>query len=462
MVNSINIKFLAAIGLVVSLSTFLTLLTFNVSTLVVNAANNHNDNEHQDGNKDDNKGGDNNHEDNNGHEGDEHSSPTPTPYATPTPTAIPTPTPTPVTNLTIITTKIVCDSESDLPNWGTGGADITANTASDFLVSHENCHAVTGWNFEWAPYGTENPGDNLTSPAGSPWTTFGPTGMNGEASTQIDPSTLDNNALVWIREIMKDGYIGFSGINGSNVSAEMYCNNDVFNFDNYDRVDGPLTAGSNYYCIAFNALAVVPTSTPTPTPTPTPEITPSPTSTPTPSPEANPTPTVTPTPEPTPVVTITSGGGGGGSNGNSGGSINPGVGSAQPAAGYVDYSHSGQVAGTSTVGEVLGASTTTCSLYLRDYIKLGKNNDTEQVVKLQKFLNLYMNASLPLTGIYEKTTARAVNAFQVKYWQDVLLPWVPHGLKTDHTPTSYVYKTTKWKINMLVCAELNLPVPILP
>ena len=42
------------------------------------------------------------------------------------------------------------------------------------------------------------------------------------------------------------------------------------------------------------------------------------------------------------------------------------------------------------------------------------------------------------------------------------MPWLPFGLANDHTATGYVYKTTKYKINLIQCSTLNLPKPQLP
>jgi len=113
-------------------------------------------------------------------------------------------------------------------------------------------------------------------------------------------------------------------------------------------------------------------------------------------------------------------------------------------------------------GKVLGA--TTCStVYLNDYLFFGKNNKKGQVVLLQEFLNehLALNPAIAVDGVYGKTTRDAVKAFQTKYVSEILTPWKQFGLKDDQ-PTGNVYKTTKWKINMLKCADLNLPMPQLP
>ena len=123
--------------------------------------------------------------------------------------------------------------------------------------------------------------------------------------------------------------------------------------------------------------------------------------------------------------------------------------------------------GGGSPGLVLGASLEDalpegCSAYLFEYIKSGAKNNPEEVKKLQTFLNEEMSAGLPVTGFYGSLTLGWVNKFQVKYWQEVLLPWIPFGLPTPQTPTGYVYKTTKRWVNMTKCSELNLPIPPLP
>lgn len=160
------------------------------------------------------------------------------------------PPPTPTT-ATISATKIVCDNESDLPNWGAGDPtlqQVTSNTANRYIATHPSCR-IAGWNFEWAPDGTNNPGDNI-GVAGSPWTPFTST------------VTISAGSKTWVREQANSNYIPFSSdTNGSDgwdaVSAEMYCSNDTLNYDNYDYID-PVVAGSTYYCVAFNVLKKAP------------------------------------------------------------------------------------------------------------------------------------------------------------------------------------------------------------
>ncbi len=157
---------------------------------------------------------------------------------------------------TLYAMKIVCPAETDLPNWAGSAMTIGATTGTDFLANHPQCHLQTNWQFETFSRGPSNPNDpNPTSsgsdvgPAGAPWTTMSnPTDANGVTSM-----TLPTNAWhVWVREVLKDGYIPFSGDDSvsEDPSAEMYCGSDVSDYDNLERLDSPFAG--NYYCVAFN------------------------------------------------------------------------------------------------------------------------------------------------------------------------------------------------------------------
>ncbi len=154
----------------------------------------------------------------------------------------------------IVATKIVCESESDLPNYGLGGPDMTAITATDWVNTHEGCRFEEDWRFQWAYYSNDNPGDNTGESASPDWHTFGPTGVSGEASVDVD---LKSSPLLWVREIWSDQYIPFTygknseDPNSDDVSAEFYCHKDVVNYDNYDFMDASENA-STYYCVAWN------------------------------------------------------------------------------------------------------------------------------------------------------------------------------------------------------------------
>ena len=100
--------------------------------------------------------------------------------------------------------------------------------------------------------------------------------------------------------------------------------------------------------------------------------------------------------------------------------------------------------------KVLGASTSTIpaftcdGMYIKSYMRMGKNNDAGDVLKLQVFLNA-KGMTTPTDGIFGTSTDAAVRKFQVDYMSDILAPW------KINTGTGYVYKTTRAKINNMVC-----------
>ncbi len=113
-------------------------------------------------------------------------------------------------------------------------------------------------------------------------------------------------------------------------------------------------------------------------------------------------------------------------------------------------------------GEVLGAFTGSCP-FLTTYMRIGRDNDVAEVKKLQEFLNAELNISLPVTGFFGQMTHDAVNAFQLKYKDSVLAPWVEAGLHaSEGEPTGYVYLTTRYMINKIVCPDEDIAEPVLP
>lgn len=162
--------------------------------------------------------------------------------------------------LTIVAHKLVCTNESDLPNWGAGGPDITDTTAADWVAEHDSCSFKQGWEFEWAPEGTGESSGTLVGPAGGNWTTFGPTDATGMTSTTLDLADVTGLDYIWFREVLQEGYIGFThdkaadNPNADDVTAEVYCGYDVKNYDNYDNI-GDLSSGNTVNCVAWNVLA---------------------------------------------------------------------------------------------------------------------------------------------------------------------------------------------------------------
>jgi hypothetical protein len=155
--------------------------------------------------------------------------------------------------ITVVATKVTCENEEDLPNWGLGGPDITSDTATGWVSGNQTCSLTPEWGFQWAPGNVSNPGDHTSEASGS-WTTFGPTDGNGVATVEISEDNLAGTSKIWVREVFQDGFLGFThSTDKSDVSAEMYCYNDVLNYDNYDYINNP-EAGETYYCVAFNVL----------------------------------------------------------------------------------------------------------------------------------------------------------------------------------------------------------------
>lgn len=121
----------------------------------------------------------------------------------------------------------------------------------------------------------------------------------------------------------------------------------------------------------------------------------------------------------------------------------------------------GRVAGAFTGdGEVLGVSTGVCEMYLTDYMKEGDANNPAQVTKLQTFLTA-QGFTVPATGFFGPLTTEAVKQFQAAHAADILQPWITAGLATSIEPTGNVYKTTRYKINNIMC-EGSEPMPVLP
>src|SRR3989344_2318333 len=75
-------------------------------------------------------------------------------------------------SFTIVATKILCESELNLPNWSGSSTNITSSNVSDFLMDHPNCHPEPDWQFQWGTRHVTDPGGSFVGIAESPWTTF--------------------------------------------------------------------------------------------------------------------------------------------------------------------------------------------------------------------------------------------------------------------------------------------------
>lgn len=112
---------------------------------------------------------------------------------------------------------------------------------------------------------------------------------------------------------------------------------------------------------------------------------------------------------------------------------------------------------SASTGEVLGASTTNFCPFLEDFMQMGAQNDEMEVKKLQVFLNIFKGmfggVENPVTGTFDTTTDANVKAFQEHFKTEILDPWYNLGIVPHNRPTGFVYKTTLWKINSIVCPD---------
>ncbi len=158
----------------------------------------------------------------------------------------------------IVAWKIICEDESDLPNWGAGAEDINEATATNWVENSDGaCWFAPNRSFQWGYNGgVTNPGDDLYGEADGSWSTFG--GTDSEGMTMVEIPLYEEIGNLWMREVNQEGYIPFTygpagNSNTNDVSAEIYCHNDVLNYDNFDRID--LDGSETYYCVAFNTLS---------------------------------------------------------------------------------------------------------------------------------------------------------------------------------------------------------------
>lgn len=198
----------------------------------------------------------------------------------------------------VIVSVIECADESDLPNWGTKNAGpnmFDKNTAPDYVAAHApDCWFAPDWLFQWgywdwdpATYnvgpngvrslskdfvgeadGSEGYGtytydpDSGIDPLVTEWHTFGQTDEDGRTAIII-PDPLAVSSVIALRLVLKPGYLPFSyywqyddedaWVNPNlqdPYSAELYCHEDILNYDNLDFLQ-IVPGGNVYYCIAF-------------------------------------------------------------------------------------------------------------------------------------------------------------------------------------------------------------------
>lgn len=116
----------------------------------------------------------------------------------------------------------------------------------------------------------------------------------------------------------------------------------------------------------------------------------------------------------------------------------------RPESRIQNYANTGN---EKTVVENISSAKSGC-VYLNSYLRMGGDNNVDDVTKLQSFLKDKEGFSnLEITGVFDQATYDAVSQFQLKYKDDILTPW---GIDS---PTGYVYYTTQNKINEVYCGE---------
>ncbi len=384
-------------------------------------------------------------------------------------------------------TKVICEDESDLPKWGDSPGlpedpFITPEVINTWVNENDACDFFEDeWHFQWA-YGSEdNPGDNQGIVDDEKWNLF-----SSEDTVEIYPN--DYSTLA-VREVMREGFLPFSDDLQDDYSAEFYCHDDVYNYDNLEYIQN-LEPGQTYHCAGFNvqenqvfsemgevddlfvdygtsegdAISELDDEV---------EVTSETGETETAQIEdweiedydgdnpgdynatgmvVLPSGWILSSGAEDPSITATVTVGDPPSSRRSGQRVL--LPSSPPEEDEADDPE-GEVLGEADLpeGEVLGEMDQRCEPYLTQYIRPTAENDFEQVRKLQQFLNEYREEDLNVTGVYGGTSIEAVKRLQADHAEDILTPW---GLEE---PTGFVYKTTLRFINKTKCPDKSFPMP---
>jgi hypothetical protein len=158
-------------------------------------------------------------------------------------------------------TKIVCEDESSLPNGNF--QEITADTASTFLSQNPTCAPAEDWKFQYSLVEVAGAEDNAGE-LDSPWITTDKTNSNGNVIVTLPENSVRYQNAVLVREVWSPGYIPFTGENGSDISAELYCHTDINYYDNLEWISDAKVEDT-YHCVAWN-VPVEPTEPEDPAP----------------------------------------------------------------------------------------------------------------------------------------------------------------------------------------------------
>ena len=144
----------------------------------------------------------------------------------------------------IVGHKLVCEDESDLPQWSGSGATIDADTAAAYAADPDNDCEVTDWQFQWTDDQVPTTVEEDNSGELDGWNTF-----SGSETIEID-----GFSKISVREVMQDNFLPFTAEEKSGApsepSAEFYCTGDVLNYDNLEYID--VSDGETYHCVAWN------------------------------------------------------------------------------------------------------------------------------------------------------------------------------------------------------------------
>lgn len=130
----------------------------------------------------------------------------------------------------------------------------------------------------------------------------------------------------------------------------------------------------------------------------------------------------------------TSGGGGSGGGGSTGSSGGGSSGSSTDGG------------GEKIAGPVAGESGAMCA-NIGALITYGSTNDSEEVTKIQTFLNSHEHESLIVDGVFDREDMEAVKRFQEKYYSMILTPW------KEKVGSGNVDWPTRDAINILSCGR---------
>ncbi len=86
-------------------------------------------------------------------------------------------------------------------------------------------------------------------------------------------------------------------------------------------------------------------------------------------------------------------------------------------------------------------------VYLYATIRRHQVNNYKQSLRLEEFINTYLDGNVIVDGYYGDNDKAIIRRFQMEHYDEILAPW---GL--GHA-TGFIYETTRNKINEIVCGS---------